>query len=111
MKINVTFSDLITIGDIKAVRAYAKEQKPELEEMARESIKAAEKELNISFLDEIREVEATYYNTYKRPVFSFAGEATDHNIPISETGHWLYVRAYKSLDESSCAANIYRRES
>lgn len=110
MKIKVTFSDLITTRDIKAVRAYAKEQKPELEEMARETIKAVEKELNISFLGEIREVEATYYNTYKRPVFSIVGEATDRNISISEPGYWLYVRSYKTLDESSCAANIYRRE-
>lgn len=110
MKIKVTFSDLITVGDIKAVKAYAKEQKPELENIVRESIKAAEEYLNISFLYEIREVEATYYNTWKRPVISISGRATDNNVEVNEPGHWLYVEAYKCLDEAGCAGNIYRRE-
>ena len=110
MKIKVTFADCISIGDIKAVKAYAKEQKPELEEIALESIAAVEEYLNISFLYDITEVEATYYNSYKRPVISFVGKATDKNVHISEAGHWLFVEACKTLDEPGCAATIYRRE-
>lgn len=110
MKIKTTFSEFISLGDIKAVKAHAKEQKSELECIVRESIRAVEEALNIKFLDEIKEVEATYYNAWERPVISVSGRATDNKTDVHERGHWLFVEAYKTLDECGCAANIYRRE-
>lgn len=111
MKIRVTYSEYITLGEVKAVKAFAKEQKPELENIVRETIRAVEEDLHISFfLDDIKEVEATYYNARQRPVISIAARATDHNVNPREIGHWLFVEAYKSLDEDYCSANIYRRE-
>lgn len=110
MKIKTTFSDLITVGDIKAVKNYAKEQKPELESIARESIKAAEECLNIRFLGEPMSVEATYYNIWEMPVISICGPAIDNNVKCDEPGHWLFVEAYKTPDEPGCSASIYRRE-
>ena len=35
MKIRVTYSKYITLGEVKAVKAFAKEQKPELENIVR----------------------------------------------------------------------------
>lgn len=110
MKIQVAYSEYITLADIKAVKAFAKEQKPELESIAHETIHAIEEALDIKFLDEIKEVKATYYNAWKRPVISVSGRATDNKISVHEPGHWLFVEAYKTLDEGACAANIYRRE-
>lgn len=110
MKIKVTYSEFITAKDIKAVKALAKEQKPELENIVHESVRAIEEDLNIRFLDEIKEAEATYYNNWERPVISISGIATDRSIDIREPGHWVYVEAYKTLDENGCSANIYRRE-
>ena len=110
MKIKVAYSELITMKDIKLVKAFAKEQKPELESIARETVRAIEEELNIRFFDEIKEAEATYYNDWERPVISVSGRATDLNVSPLNPGYWLFVEAYKTLDENGCAANIYRRE-
>lgn len=110
MKIKVIFSNTISIGDIKAVKAYAKEQKPELEEIVRESIEAVRKHLNVGFLGNFTEVEATYFNSYEKPVISFTAKAVDYNVPISEAGHWIIVEAHKTLDQPGCSAIIYRRE-
>lgn len=110
MKIKVTYSEFITAKDIKAVKAFAKEQKPELENIVRESVRAIEEDLNIRFIDEIKEAEATYYNNWERPVISISGVATDRGVNVRELGHWVYVKAYKTLDENGCSANIYRRE-
>ena len=38
MKIRVTYSKYIALGEVKAVKAFAKEQKPELENIVRETI-------------------------------------------------------------------------
>ncbi len=110
MKIKVAYSEFITMKDIKRVKAFAKEQKPELESIARETVRAIEEALNIRFFDEIKEAEATYYNDWERPVISVSGRATDRNVSPLNPGYWLFVEAYKTLDENGCAANIYRRE-
>lgn len=110
MKIKTTFSEFITIGEIKRVKEFAKSQKENMRDIVSESIKAVEAELDISFLNDPTEFEVTYYNDYQRPVVTIAGRAVDHNVDVREPGHWIYVEAYKSLDEPHCAANIYRRE-
>ena len=108
MKIKITFDGSIAIQDIKAVKAYAREQRAALEEIVRESIKAVEEVLDISFWQEITEAEATYYNDYKRPVIAFRGKAFDRKQPGED--QWLFVEAFKCLDEEGCGANIYRKE-
>lgn len=94
--------------DIKRVKAFAKEQKPELESIVRETVRAIEEELNIRFLGEIKEAKATYYNDWARPVISVSGIATDRTVSPLNPGYWLFVEAYKTLDENGYAANIYR---
>lgn len=42
MKIKVAYSEFIAAKDIKSVKAFAKEQKPELESIARETVRAIE---------------------------------------------------------------------
>lgn len=110
MKIKVAYFKGITMKDIKRVKAFAKEQKPELESIVRETVRAIEEVLNIRFLGEIKEAKATYYNDWARPVISVSGLATDRNVSPLNPGYWLFVEAYKTLDENGCAANIYRRE-
>lgn len=110
MKIKVGYSEFVPVGGIKAVKAHAKELKPELENIVRESIEFAQKDLDIDFLYEITEARVTYYNSYQKPVVYVWGRATDSKLSPMNPKHWLFVEAFVSLDEHSCSANVYRKE-
>lgn len=110
MKIKTTFSKSITIGDIKAVKEYAKAQRAELPELCIQAVGAVEEQLGINFLNNPSEFTAEYYNWYEKPVISFSGEAVDNSVPFGKMGHYVYIFAYKCLDEPGVSYALYRQE-
>lgn len=110
MKIKTTFSESITIGDIKAVKEYAKAQRAELPELCIQAVGAVEEQLGIYFLNNPADFTVKYYNWYQKPVISFQGEAVDKSVPFGKMGHYVYIFAHKCLDETGVAYSLYRQE-
>lgn len=110
MKIKTTFSESITIGDIKSVKEYAKAQRAELPGLCIQAVGAVEEQLGIYFLDNPSEFRVTYYNCYEKPVILFSGEAVDKSVPFGEMGRYVYLTAYKCLDDPGLSYSLYRQE-
>lgn len=110
MKIKTTFSDSITVGDIKSVKGYAKAQRAELPELCIQAVGAVEERIGIYFLNNPSEFVVKYYNWHEKPVISFSGEAVDKSVPFGEMGHYVYVVAHICLDEPGMSYSLYRQE-
>lgn len=102
-KITTDFNDLISIGEIKQVKAFAKENKCNLENYLIERLEATENELNIMY-DQVFSASATYFNSYENPVLYIKAEAWERG-----TCKELFVHVICS-DCEGCPSIIHKFE-